>query len=302
MKRPTALGLSLAICGGLAAGCSVLPSDITYHDGGGGSGGATTSSTSTASTTSAGTGGAPPHCPAPVSDELNGSSLDKCWSVLEPARIASQSFLPQASMTVFAMSPAPMDKNAWFQDSHGPFVYQLVTGDFILVARVYVGLASDPGMPPTQLYNTGGLLARDPASGPGNESWILYDLGRQGSGLDSPFVDVGGMAKVTIGSKTTKHPKDVGGSHSGTIALCRVGNTFQAIQRLYTPDQAAVNVAHTFTEWQSAPQTLQVGLIAGTWIASTDVLARFDYARFGYPASSGNDCLAAFTAVAAQMP
>lgn len=292
MKITTRIGLGAALAGVLACGCSLGFDNITYYgpDGstGGGGSGATGGGASTSSTGGGGTGGGPVSCPH--SDEFDGSSPDACWKTLDPTLFASLAVDGAQGMLV--ATPKDQAQNGWFQNAHGPLLYQEVTGDFILVARVFATQANDLGMPPFKLYNTAGLLARDPASVNTNENWVLYDIGQQGNSTDTPVVTVGTMAKGTIHSGTMKFPES--GTHSGLLAICRIGGSFEVLKRLYNPDGDFLS-AHTF-QWNEAPATLQVGLTVGSWVTAPDVVGRFDYARLGDPHQHGT-CLEAFQAI-----
>ena len=86
--------------------------------------------------------------------------------------------------------------NAWYGTDRGPFIYQEITGDFIVVARVFTGTAADHAMPPTQVYNVGGIMARADPGGGMQEDWVLLDIGRQGGAAYGDSVDVGSIVEI----------------------------------------------------------------------------------------------------------
>lgn len=260
-----------------ASGCVVISGPVTYGDGGGGSTGTSSNEGGSDGGTSTST------CGTALSDEFAGASPDACWKQLEPLRFAAP---PSTAAGELSMLPASLSENGWFKDHHGPFLYQDVAGDFVFVVRAAAGVASGGGAP-DKLYNTAGVLVRDPASTAGHESWALMDIGMQGGGPDDNGVAFGSIIKVTKPAMTSGQPSetvksaDATGSNRATFAICRQGQNLTL--HLATGDETE---PYSFTPdvgpftWGNISGTLQVGLVTGTWVIQPDVVARFDYARF----------------------
>jgi hypothetical protein len=287
MRRAKSSVLPALVTAALLGGCNVGLGDVTYTGGGG----TTSSSTGTAGATTSSSSG---DCTGLSDDEFTGPKLSPCWQIPDPGSFAQLEVGADGSAGMLVARPASMSHNAWFDGDHGPFLFQDVQDDFIVVARIYAShTGTDLGQAPTQPYNTAGLLVRDPAGKPTDENWLLYDIGFQGE----QGVTVGTMVKVTTSSVSHKLPESNGGSHAGTMAICRYKNTFQVLRHLYNPDGVAEVASLPPETWNNPPNGLQVGLVVGTYDASPDVVGRFDYARYGVPTSLA-DCLVKFQAIA----
>jgi len=271
----------------LAGGCNVGLGDVSYT-GGAGTGGAGTGGATSSSST--GAGGA--DCSAPVSDEFKAEDPSPCWRTLAGDEHLIDKF--GVANDTLTMSPKSGGDNGWFNAVHAPFLYQNVSGNFILVAQVNAHIEGDYGKPPQAPYNTAGLLVRDPASSPPHDSWLLYDIGFQGQGVDMPVVDVGTMVKVTTDSKSSKLPyATVGDAHEGKMAICRVGDTFHVLRFIDGSDAAPVEAPLPMDKTWSTTADVQVGLVVGSYAVKPDVVGTFSYARFAVP-KSVDECLTLF--------
>lgn len=307
MRLARGLGWGALLAVALSWGCSVGLGGVTYDNTGGGGttgstssasgtgGGSTTSTSSTSSASGTGGGGAP-DCTKPVSDEfVSGSMPSTCWEILQPSRFANPPYVGNSGELVAA--PAAVANNGWFKTDHGPFMFQQVTGDFILVTGVRASTPTQGS--PTRLYNAAGLVVRDP--GTQNENWVLIDVGRQGSGIpEDDNVTFGVMMKVTTNNNTEKAALPSNGSNHAALAICRRGSQLQLLHRVYgTPDSP-----HTLGQTVTAPglsNTLQAGITAGTYVNDPDLVADFAYVRFAGPEAPA-DCLQAFQALTALGP
>jgi hypothetical protein len=175
----------------------------------------------------------------------------------------------------------------WYNDYVGAMLYKSMSGNFIIETHVTAVSRSDPASPPTMPFNSGGLIVRDPASGPGAQNWIAHNLGFQSASVATE-------SKTTIDSQSELFL--VTGIHHGRLRLCRWDDTFVLARRL--DGDPAFEETHRFERpdlgWQ-----LQVGMMANGWNSTgsdpdtsvaPDVDVSFDYVRFWRP-SGADDCV-----------
>ena len=178
----------------------------------------------------------------------------------------------------------------WFNDFDGPFLYKPVEGDFVVEVQVWAQSLSSPGQAPMNLYNSGGLMVRDPDHGDGNENWIIHNVGRQ-----SMEVGVATEGKTTTDSSSVLEL--IPGTWSGRLRICRLGSAFILTRML--DDENTFTQTHRY-ERADMPQMVQLGLMANGWNSNgsmpdfdvePDVEASFEYIRLWRPDSEA-DCTA----------
>jgi hypothetical protein len=208
---------------------------------------------------------------------------------------------------------APM--NHWFSDNQGPMIYKMVTGNFVVETLVRVGRRSDPTQPPRGQFNAAGFVIRDARSlSPGGQMWVMYNLGYQASSfareIKTTRPNAAGASLSTLYLNNAPP-----GVYSAWLRVCRVGNTFHFfyrhpgamnwIEEVYTSSTMVqgnganqptpgtmFNGPLRFDRPDLSPM-LQIGLIAGNWLAPLEVRAEFDYIRF-YQVTTLADCTADF--------
>jgi hypothetical protein len=217
-----------------------------------------------------------------LSDEFDSAATISDWTLLHVATgaPARHSVLDIATTTPGSLTMVPTADNGWFEDDKGPFLFKSVTGDFVARTRVVAGRSGDPSQPPTQQFNSAGLLARNPASREGGgEDWLMYNVGFQDG-------RVGSEGKTTVDSGSTLFIVD--GDHRAELVLCRVGSTFV----MFRQNEGTTNLEETNRfDRADLPGTLQVGLIANGYGATPDLTATFEWVRFAVPSSEA-DCTA----------
>jgi hypothetical protein len=199
----------------------------------------------------------------------------------------------------------------WFGDFHAPYLYKMITGDFVVTTRIQVTGAHDEV--PQQSYSLGGILVRSPhdegakAWKEKTENWFFITAG-SGDGDHIPQYET--KDTVNGSSHLELTPRKVGwtelsvvrtGSHF--VLLRNEGEGWKVLRRLDRPD---------------LPTTLQVGLTAYTDYDTSksylifnrveayhrdaakiaqdgvpDLIARFDYIRFRRPNAAGAPIVAA---------
>lgn len=215
-----------------------------------------------------------------LSDEFSDASTLPSWA-LGPSTTWDLMDMDATVPGHLAVAPTDLPSNGWYEDYTGPFHYKLVTGDFVAVTRVRAGQTTDLDQPPTGLYNSAGILARDPTSLPGTSNWVHFNLGYQASAL-------GTETKITQSSSSALYLTDSDDAHEGVLGMCRVGANFYTWRLM--DGAAAWEATETLTH-TTLPATLQVGLEVNGW-QDSDLLAAFDYLRVGYGAGiTAGDCL-----------
>ncbi len=178
-------------------------------------------------------------------------------------------------------SPA---RYAWFGDDVGPALTQRVRGNILAVLEVDAHRVGEPDLPPTGEFNSAGFLLRDPASSsPGNQNWIMWNTGSQGTSncVDgSTTVDVGSEGKTTINSSSNLCLNP--GSHRGRLAICRVGPSVRLMRKLEGDD--AWTEVHAY-ERSDFPDELDIGVLANAWATGPDLHAEFGSIFFSVPAN-----------------
>ena len=226
---------------------------------------------------------------AQFSDEFDDASTLGQWTRghEDEGRDAQYSTLDVDESTAGALTIVPT-RDGWFGDFDGPLLFKEVSGDFVIKTLVQAGSTSDPATAPMNLFNSAGLLVRDPDHQPGVENWIMHNLGFQ-----AEFVGSEGKTTVNSESMLTLVP----GPNRGRLRLCRTGDRFILARRL--DGESAFMQTHEFNR-ADLPDTLQVGLVANGWNSgglepdlsiTPDLRATFDYIRLWTGASEA-DCLA----------
>lgn len=261
---------------------------------------------------------------AALGDTFDNAGALSGWLDQEPQRHAVET---QGGLDVgvsraghLMLAPSIQAQNHWYADNHGAMVARTITGDFVMEVDVTVENRAGTALPNAP-YNAAGLLLRDPASQPGAERWVMYNLGFQDG-----FVarEVKTTRPGTGGSLSTLYLMEVN-PPTGRVTLraCRVGSMVRFFHRMDgspdfteetfvtggTQDTVALgNGAFQPTpgvvlpgnpdpvirfDRPDLPQTLHAGLIAGVWEvgAGAGVRGVFDAVRFG-PAPTAASCLA----------
>jgi hypothetical protein len=143
--------------------------------------------------------------------------------------------------------------SGWYADYDGPFVYKMVSGDFMIETQVTVTGLADPDGPPTQTYNSGGIMLRNPANEDGGEDWVLHNTGYQEFGVASE-------AKYTHDSNSFLTTLD--GTNTGLLRICRFGGDI-AVVRYLDGDAGWVDTEEAFPD--DLPDEVQAGMAVTAW-------------------------------------
>ena len=221
---------------------------------------------------------------AQLNDEFDDASTLACWTELDAAQgdPAQYTVLDIDETNAGMLTLEPTHTPGWFQDGDAPFLFKELSGDFVIETHVTALNRNDLSSPPSQQYNSAGLLVRNGASSPGDEDWLMYNVGYQDT-----FVGTEGKTTEDSQSILTLTP----GDHAGRLRICRLGTDYHMYRWL--DDETDWTLEHTYSR-PDLPGTLQVGLIANGYQPPPDLHARFDYARFG-TVSSQSDCTAELT-------
>lgn len=175
------------------------------------------------------------------------------------------------------MIPNPVARNAWFEQFQSPLLHQSVSGDFIAEtsAQPFEQVGNNT---PVVGFNAAGFVIRDPASAPGMENWVMFNVGAQRD--STPF---GVEVKTTVDSSSALELFDVTPG-AFELRVCRTGGQFTYFYRSAGDAWTEVQPQndHNRTDF---PSELQVGLMAGTW-SGDGVRGEFGFARAWRPAQS----------------
>ncbi|MEM6991441.1 MAG: hypothetical protein AAF721_13115 [Myxococcota bacterium] len=216
---------------------------------------------------------------AALSDEFDDAATLSQWRIWHEVKgvAATHSLLDINGENAGQLTLRP-NAGGWFDDFEAPLVYKMVRGDFMVETQVTAAKVGSAAAPPDQPFNSAGLMARDPESGPGRANWVMFNTGRQRG------EQIASEGKTTVDSASVLELID--GPHLGLLRMCRVGAAIVLARQL--EGEAAFTVVHRFDRGD-LPEDLQVGLVAGGWNSNAeapdtsvepDIEARFDYIRF----------------------
>lgn len=222
-----------------------------------------------------------------LSDEFDDPAAFCAWRVLHevegtPSTIQSLdvTYTEQGYLTLIP------ETSGWYADYTGPFLFKDIEGNFRADVSVTASSLTEPDSAPTLPFSSAGLLLRDPASVPGAQNWVMWDMGRQ-------MVETGTEAKTTVNSQSQLFlTEDVA---SGVLRICRFGDMIDLALR--DPETGAFAIVRSFRR-TDFPAVLQVGLVATAWNGTAadpnttvepDLRARWDYFRVSELATQ-EDC------------
>jgi hypothetical protein len=213
----------------------------------------------------------------PANDEFNDARTLSNWSNRQTVEGTANQY---STLDINTTTPGSLaiipNVEAWYTNVVGVYLYQLATGNFVMSARVNARSLSSATQPPSTMFNSAGLLVRNPASAgvSTNQNWMQFDIGYQ-----QTFVGL--EAENTIASaQWLANRTTTNGVYSAILRICRLGNTFYMFDSL--------DGGNTWTQYQSIvrndlPATLQVGLDTNAYQGPVSVRAEFDYVRFAVP-------------------
>lgn len=218
-----------------------------------------------------------------VDDDFSDAATLSRWQDLLPANHDSLAISGGKLRT----TPTVRLRNHWFGDEQGVFLYQLVSGDFVVEVDVTAARRGDAGAAPRGEYSAGGLLLRDPKSrSPGQQRWVMYNLGYQPGGLAREVKDTRDSVSVlTLISS--------GGQRSGRLRVCRLGRSIRFFHRMPGAaewSEESPNGSALRFDRPDLPERLQVGLMAGHWEAPLELAAEFESVRL-LPATDAASCV-----------
>jgi hypothetical protein len=181
----------------------------------------------------------------------------------------------------------------WYSDQTGPFVYEYVSGDFMIETKVTSRQRGSIDKQSNQRYSSGGLVIRDPSSKQGSMKWIVYNLGYQdgffGTELKTTTPSTGfNLSSISgIRSNSVWYSNKVQDtSNTAFLRTCRIGNEIRSYIRLEGKT--------TWDEQQYTETTVKAGsevAVAGAQINKPLRLIRNDFAstlQVGLMANDGS--------------
>jgi hypothetical protein len=176
----------------------------------------------------------------------------------------------------------------WNEISFGPALFRVLSAsfaDFAVATRVTI--SNGAGGTPVKEFHGGGLIVRKALSPPGTtEDYLLWTSGQRGSN------NFGGTVYSTTQGDSTVVSYAFSVPTAQRLGLCRIGGEFQFFT--HNGSNAWQEVVY---QAPGAPVThpelegeVQVGLAGHAYNGTELLLAKFDFIRFGVPAS---DCQSA---------
>jgi hypothetical protein len=213
-----------------------------------------------------------------------------------------------------ALQPLPQSHTHWYSDSRAPLIAKIVNGNFVAETRVRLGTRTSMSQVPSGQFNAAGFVVRNPnSSAPGNESWVMFNVGfQQGffareTKTTRPMPGSSSLSTLFL-SATPATTEDV------RLRVCRLGSEFRFLHLM--PGESAwsedVYTMATTVNGNGAqqptpgvsqgnpirfvradfPTSLQVGLLVGNWDAPYEARGEFDYLRI-ISVSSAQECITA---------
>jgi len=244
-----------------------------------------------------------------VTDVLTTPGL---WNVLYADRAASARVAAGRLDIVAFNSETVGAHNGWFQDDHGPLLYQNVTGNFAVAARLRVVDEADPGQPPVGNFKAGGFVIRDPAgTHSGDENWIMYNMGfNQGAYRREAKKTTSSVSGLYLNPQTFTE---------SALLVCRVAGRFYFhawntgtqtwVAERFQPGTTLHHVAvvpEVDTSGASPihfndqlPDAVQVGVMSHAWEYAGNgsrTLASYDWVEFAIqPPAAVSECTSGFS-------
>jgi hypothetical protein len=162
----------------------------------------------------------------------------------------------------------------WEDEAENFFLSRgMIRGDFVMRARVRASRVDDPSMPPFLEFNSVGIMARDPMGATDPENWALNHAGFQST-------DLGTRSAFTLEGNTIQELRATTGPEV-ELVLCRIGNGF----RMYYVEPAYPGqwTNSGFFEWNTFPETLEVGIALDTFGIQPHLRGEVDWIRFAVP-------------------
>ena len=227
-----------------------------------------------------------------LSDEFNDTSSLANWSIFTDGPDAENYYeqldINQSTSGYLTLVPGP-GHSGWYGSGTGAMLSKLITGNFIAEVYLITRNKNNLSEPPTEDYNSAGIIARNPNTS--LQNYVVTNLGMQ-----SHENGVGSEGKTTVDSNSTLYL--LPGANSGRLRMCRVGSTFRILR--FLDGESGWTQTNDFNR-NDLPETLQVGIMANGWVRlpsepaddPPNLHAAFDYIRF-YPVSLLSECDDAF--------
>lgn len=213
---------------------------------------------------------------AQINDEFNDSNFStSIWTMLNDSDAATYDALEiDGDLILGSPIGAPADQLViatnltwWYAASTGPLIYQLISGDFDVMANVTALDRNDLSQPPNGDFNSIGLLCRNPDASSG-QNYVMVNLGRQNGSIASE-------SKNTVNSSSSLFLR--ADTYTGLVRLQRSGDTIRTYKQTGSdPDWVLLDqfIRSDF------PPALQVGICANGWPPFSDIWGQVDYVRW----------------------
>ncbi|MEM9171660.1 MAG: PASTA domain-containing protein, partial [Pseudomonadota bacterium] len=219
------------------------------------------------------------------SDEFNSNSIAD-WSLRHVVEGSASQYtvLDINQSATGRLVIVPINTDGWFDGDDAPLVFKNITGNFAVQTRVLADSRTNPGNPPSDNFNSAGIMARNATGASSPENYVMVNLGKQRGNSAPADQRLGAESKTTVNSNSTLTIYN--GSNEGDLILCRIGNEIRTY-RFLTSD-AGWTFMDSFDR-SDLPATLQVGLVVSAF-GGDDLRAEFDYVRLLATPTVAADC------------
>ena len=209
----------------------------------------------------------PPNDLANFSDDFEDNTLADDWDVFNEPLFTYDEVDGRFHMI-------PLERVTWYRANNGPFIYQLIEGDFMLTTRVQTRQTDQPDEFPNaeaQRYEYAGIMMRDPVS--------------DSSGLENYLFAVVGFHSRELAVETKSTLNDVSEplqdkqweSGDAELRICRMGDAFYLFKRHLGETEWVLQ--QSFERPDIGP-TVQAGLISYAQNDAPDLDAAFEFVSF----------------------
>lgn len=234
-----------------------------------------------------------------LSDNFNDAASISNWT--QDADLSS--VFDMTSNPGFFTMESMSSNDVWYNGDTGPFLYKNIVGNFIIETQVEV-YGGTPGNIPSADFKAGGIgIYNETTSTPGSEDWIMYNIGFNSGAISTERKD-------TVNSASNLALR-TGGSLSGKLRVCRVGNEVRLYRCLngdgdctdsanwseevtansdINPDAIFGPITPIVRSDFMPADSIRVGILSSSFSGPTDLGARFNYVRFFTP-DDVSDCL-----------
>ncbi|NVJ60992.1 MAG: hypothetical protein HWE27_11410 [Gammaproteobacteria bacterium] len=210
-----------------------------------------------------------------LSDDFSNSETLSDW-LLRHEQESLPSQITELSINTEGQLIFNLENGYWYMNNVAPLLYKNLAGDFMVTLDASVVNENNPTQPPSNSYNSAGIIVRDQNSVAGNQNYVMVDIGQQASGT-------GTLTRSTTVSSTPFQFQ--AGPNSGQLRICRIGTEYQLLRRFGVGAQWELLTSYNRPDISNQ---VQVGIVLNAYQSPSDMSAMFDSIEFTTPLSLQN--------------